>query len=310
MEELFSALIPVTSLDGMSSPGIQCAVARLDLIHPYLSGNKLFKLWYYLEKYRNAASAENPPENSATPFTGIVTFGGAYSNHLLATAYTCHMLGIPCTGIVRGEAPVSPGPTLEDCARYGMKLHYVSRQAYKDPETVLRDLYAAPSAHPLPIPEGGAGEDGIRGAALICQKIPGIETFTHILCAVGTGTTLSGIDRALLPGQSAIGIPVLRIPEGAQEGFSHSLGCSSRTRLLFGYAFGGYARRDDELTEFMRTFYGTYGVPTDFVYTGKAAFALCDLVKQRYFPSGSRILLIHTGGLQGNRSLPSNILGF
>jgi 1-aminocyclopropane-1-carboxylate deaminase len=310
MEGLFSTAIPVTSLDGVSSPDVQCAIARLDLIHPYLSGNKLFKLWYYLEKYRS------------TPSEGLVTFGGAYSNHLLATAYAGHILGIPCTGVVRGEAPAIPGPTLEDCARYGMKLHYVSRQAYKDPGAVIGALYdgpsgrreslgrETPSGRPLVIPEGGAGEEGIRGAALICQKIPGIETFTHILCATGTGTTLSGIDRALLPGQSAIGIPVLKIPENRQAGFLRSLGCGDRTRLFFGYAFGGYARVNQDLIRFMRTFYETHAVPTDFVYTAKAAFALCDLAGQGYFPSGSRILLIHTGGLQGNRSLPPNILGF
>jgi 1-aminocyclopropane-1-carboxylate deaminase len=294
MEGLISAAIPVTHLNRWASPGVQCAVARLDLIHPCLSGNKLFKLWYYLEKYRTGS------------FDGLVTFGGAYSNHLLATAYACHMLGIPSTGIVRGEAPASPGPTLEDCARYGMELRYVSRQAYKDPERIAGELNGCP----LIVPEGGAGEQGVRGAALICGSIPGIDTFTHILCAAGTGTTISGIDRALLPGQSAIGIPVLKIPAEDQAGFSRSLGCSNRTRLLFDYSFGGYARWNRELTGFMGTFYADHGVPTDFVYTAKAAYALSDLAKQGYFPSGSRILLIHTGGLQGNRSLPSNILGF
>ena len=277
---------PVTPIE--LSGGVSGAVARLDLIHPQLSGNKLFKLWYYLERYRTGG------------YQRLVTFGGAYSNHLLATAYACHALGIPCTGIVRGEAPAQPGPTLVDCARYGMELRFVSRQEYKegafgesgDPRELLI------------IPEGGAGEDGIRGASLICKAIPGFGEFTHILCAVGTGTTIAGIKRGLHPGQSVIGIPVLKIPPASRTAFGEGL------QLSFDYAFGGYARWNPELIAFMNRFFQATEIPTDFVYTAKAAFALYDLAANDFFPKDSRILLIHTGGLQGNRSLPPDLLGF
>lgn len=266
------------------------AVARLDLLHPVVSGNKLFKLWYYLDRYLREGR------------DGIMTFGGAYSNHLLATAYACREMGIPCTGIVRGEEPATPGATLEDCRRYGMDLRFVSREKY-------RVLSRSPDGASC-VPEGGAGALGIMGASLILRCIPDSASYTHILTAAGTGTTLKGIDRALLPGQSALGIPVIAVPPSEQQAFEEALGCSNATRLVHGYAFGGYGRRTPELIAFMRTFHETQGVPTDFVYTAKAAFALMDLVRQGAFPPGSRVLFLHTGGLQGNRSLPRDMLGF
>lgn len=288
---------PVTPIE--LSGGVSGAVARLDLIHPQLSGNKLFKLWYYLERYRTGG------------YQRLVTFGGAYSNHLLATAYACHEAGIPCTGIVRGEAPKQWGPTLLDCERYGMELRFVSRQVYKDQHMSGNSAFGESGTQSgedptalLIVPEGGAGEDGIRGASLICKAIPGFQDFTHILCAVGTGTTIAGIDRELHPGQSAIGIPVLKIPPAERATF-----CKGR-QLLFDYAFGGYARWNPELIAFMNTFFQATEIPTDFVYTAKAAFALYDLAGNGFFPKDSRILLIHTGGLQGNRSLPPDLLGF
>lgn len=299
LDELIGKDIAITPITGWSSTGVAFAVARLDQIHPALSGNKLFKLWYYLEQYRLGS------------YKGILTFGGAYSNHLLATAYAARALGIPCVGIVRGETPRVPGPTLEDCARWGMELRYVSREEY-------RGMTAGAAAHGAPagpggylvIPEGGSGETGIRGAALILPKIEDIATFTHIVCAVGTGTTLQGLDRGLLPGQYALGIPVIGVPPAEQGPYLDSLGCSPQTTVHFGYAFGGYGRRTEELIGFMRSFYAMEGVPTDFVYTAKAAFALRDLATQGYFGTGSRVLLLHTGGLQGNRSLPAGLFEY
>jgi 1-aminocyclopropane-1-carboxylate deaminase len=290
LNDLLVNTIPIEPLHIDGSGHVECSVARLDLIHPVVGGNKLFKLWYYLEAFRKGG------------FERILTYGGPYSNHLLATAYVCRELGIPCTGVVRGETPAAPGPTLEDCVAYGMDLRFVSREAYREGAIKERGAYI--------IPEGGAGELGIRGAGLIMGAVPGASSYTHILCATGTGTTLQGIDRALLAGQSALGIPVIAVPEAEEASFKDSLGCSDRTRLAFSYAFGGYGRRSGALIAFMRTFYEGLGVPTDFVYTAKAAFALRDLTRQGYFPRGSRVLLLHTGGLQGNRSLPIGLIGF
>jgi 1-aminocyclopropane-1-carboxylate deaminase len=283
--------IQLTPLIKWLAPELSCTVARLDLIHPLLSGNKLFKLWYYLEQFAGGN------------YEGIATFGGAYSNHLLATAFAGHTLQIPTTGIIRGERPPALSPTLTDCLDYGMRLQFVSRLAYAQGKAV-------PSGNFLLIPEGGAGEPGIAGAALIAGKIPGFHQYSHVVCALGTGTTLQGIDRALNNGQQAIGIPVLAIPDKDQERFQAQLGLSEHSTLVFGYAGGGYGRCNDSLTNFMQDFFGSQGVPTDFVYTAKTALAIKDLAARGYFPPGSRILFLHTGGLQGNRSLPTGILGF
>lgn len=298
--DLCPVTFPIIPLNLGGPQDVTYAVARLDTLHPVVSGNKLFKLRYYLERYEREGG------------DGIVTFGGAYSNHLLATACACAERGIACTGIVRGEAPAVPGPTLEDCRRYGMKLRFVSRGEYRE---MTRAAAASEGGTGLPpgalvIPEGGAGELGVMGASLILASMPVASSFSHILTATGTGTTLRGIDRALLPGQSAVGIPVIGVPAPKREAFGGALGCSEATRLVYDYAFGGYGRHTPELIAFMRGFYETQGIPTDIVYTAKAAFALMDLDRRGYFPGGSRVLLLHTGGLQGNRSLPDGLIGF
>ena len=256
---------------------MSCSVARLDLLHPVVSGNKWFKLTYYL--------------SSGLP---VVTFGGPYSNHLVATAYACRERGIACTGIVRGEEPAVLSPTLLDCLAYGMKLEFVPRASYRS----LREFPGA-----VVIPEGGAGPLGVRGAALILQEAP---SFTHVVCAVGTGTTLQGLDSALRPGQQAIGVPVIAVPPADRAAFDASLGLSPASSLLHGFAFGGYGRHTPELLGFMNNWFARFGIPLDFVYTAKAAFALSVLD----FPPGSHVLFLHTGGLQGNRSLPDSALQY
>ena len=261
--------IPLTPLN--LPGGTPAFAARLDQLHPTVSGNKIFKLWYFLEAWQRG------------DFSHILTYGGAWSNHLHATAYLCHRLGIPCTGVVRGE---TSSLTLEDCRAWGMELRFVSRQAYATGVEAPDDA--------LVIPEGGGGELGVAGAALVPDRIPGFDQFTHILCAVGTGTTLQGIARRALPGQRVIGIPVLAIPEDRRKKFAGGLD------MDFDYSFGGYAKRTPELLEFMHRF----PLPTDFVYTAKAAYALWHLT----WPKNSRILFIHTGGLQGNRSIQALFL--
>jgi 1-aminocyclopropane-1-carboxylate deaminase len=272
---------PITPLD--LGGAVACSVARLDLLHPVVSGNKLFKLRYYL--------------SSGGP---VVTFGGPYSNHLVATAYACFQRGISCIGIVRGEKPADLSPTLSDCLAYGMELRFVSRAEY-------RIAMAGEYPGSVVIPEGGAGPLGVRGTSLILRDAPAC---THVITAVGTGTTLQGLDAALLPGQQAIGIPVIAVPPASRLSFDGSLGLSASSSLVHGYAFGGYGRHTPELIRFMNEFHARFGIPLDFVYTAKAAFALSKLVVNGYFAPGSRVLFLHTGGLQGNRSLPSSALEF
>lgn len=269
--------IPITPLD--LGGAVSCSIARLDLLHPVVSGNKWFKLTHYL--------------SLGLP---VVTFGGPYSNHLVATAYACRERGIPCTGIVRGEEPAVLSPTLMDCLAFGMSLRFVSRAAY-------RSAFDFPGC--TVIPEGGAGPLGVQGASLILSDAP---PFSHVVCAVGTGTTLQGLDSVLVDGQSAMGIPVIAVPPADRSAFDASLGLSGASSLVHGYAFGGYARHTPELIRFMNDFYAGCGVPLDFVYTAKAAFALVDLISLGFFPPGSDVLFLHTGGLQGNRSLPPSTL--
>jgi 1-aminocyclopropane-1-carboxylate deaminase/D-cysteine desulfhydrase-like pyridoxal-dependent ACC family enzyme len=187
-----------------------------------------------------------------------------------------------------------------------MDLHFVSRSDYRDPDKALkryREKLGSPDGKWLIIPEGGSGHLGVEGASLIYPKIQGIASYTHLVCAVGTGTTLKGIDLALLPGQQALGIPVIAIPPEQRRDFQDTLGCSAQTQYDFDYSFGGYAKDSEDLKAFMASFLETQHVPLDFVYTARAAYALSDLIAKGYFPDGSRVLLLHTGGMQGNRSV-------
>jgi len=255
---------------------IQVDVLRLDKIHPVVSGNKWFKLKEYL--------AIAIPEGRRH----LVTFGGAWSNHIIAAACAAHHAGLFSTGIIRGERPANPSATLRGAEEYGMELVFISRSAYsqKNDPAFLADLTARyPDA--IIIPEGGAGEPGIKGSMDILRQIDS-SPYSHILCAVGTGTTYKGLMAAAAPGQEVTGISVLTPP----------------------YHFGGYARHTPELLDFMNSWYQSTGIPSDIVYTGKLFYAALDMVRKGLFPPNSRLLLIHSGGLQGNRSLPPGTLHF
>jgi 1-aminocyclopropane-1-carboxylate deaminase len=278
---------------------ITADVLRLDLLHPVISGNKWFKLKGYLQQAQQL---------SANP---IITFGGAWSNHLIATAFAAHEAGLNAIGIVRGEKPPVLSATLSSALQYGMQLEFISREDYTG---ISREDYTGKTGpdflHQLSlrypgayiIPEGGAGPLGIQGSEDILRTTD-TSSYTHILCAVGTGTMFRGLVRASLPGQTVIGVPVLK-------GFDLPLDQSRRARLLHGYHFGGYARHPQELIDFINEFYRETAIPSDIVYTGKLFYALMDSIRRDYFPRSSRILVIHSGGLQGNRSLPPGRLEF
>ena len=278
---------------------ISLSIVRLDKIHAEIQGNKFFKLYYFLEK---AIAAKK----------NIITFGGAYSNHLAAVASACNMFGINCIGIVRGEEPKNLSHTLLFCKQKGMQLEFISRKDYKkkDDEDFKIKLTHKFGDHIL-IPEGGYNKEGADGAALISGFYRD-KDFTHICCAVGTATTLAGVISTSLPSQHVIGFSAIKQLDDFE----------SRIQFLFGnaihknyslnnkYHFGGYAKKTDELILFMNTFYKAFTIPTDFVYTAKMMFGVFDLIKKNYFAAGSKILCIHTGGLQGNLSLPAGILNF
>ena len=277
---------------------ISLSVLRLDLIHNVVSGNKLYKLHFFLQDALKQ-SAE-----------GIITFGGAFSNHLVATAFACREAGLKSLAIVRGEQPKLLSHTLKACMEYGMQLKFVSRQAYdqKESPVCLKELKADYENYLL-VPEGGYHPLGAAGAKLIMDLID--PDTTHICCAVGTATTGAGLLLGLKEKQQVILIPVLKNMQDLEQRISfltnHSF-TPEQFKVMPDYHFGGYAKKTLELIDFMNLMYEKHRLPTDFVYTGKMLFAIMDSIKKDYFPAGSKIVCIHTGGLQGNLSLPSGTL--
>lgn len=272
-------------------------VLRLDLLHPVVSGNKWFKLKGHI--------------GAAKDKTTLLTFGGAYSNHLVATAAAASMNGLKSIGIVRGEAPQTLSHTLLAAKEYGMDLRFVSREDYRN-KKIPGAVYENNDADKIHlINEGGYGPLGMQGAMDILLEND-TSSYTHVIAAVGTGTTLAGLVSASLPHQKVIGIPVLKKAYSLQDEIQNLLPQAKHKgfELFWDYHFGGYAKYNDALFRFMNNFYKQTAIPTDFVYTGKAFFATLDLIGNKHFSPGSKILLVHTGGLQGNASLKKGELIF
>jgi 1-aminocyclopropane-1-carboxylate deaminase len=273
---------------------VEVSVLRLDKIHPVISGNKWFKLRYYLEE------AKQQKKNT------IISFGGAWSNHIAATAATCHINGLNSIGIIRGEKMEKLSPTLSQAKRLGMQLIFINREDYgkkKIPSELNNDEYYF-------INEGGYGSKGAAGAATIldyCKK----ADYSHICCAVGTGTMMAGLINSSLAFQEVTGISVLKNNFELEENIKCLLNDREKIfRIIHDYHFGGYAKYKPRLIEFMNQFYRETMIPSDFVYTGKLFYAITDLIKNNFFPARSRLLLIHSGGLQGNASLDPGTLIF
>jgi 1-aminocyclopropane-1-carboxylate deaminase/D-cysteine desulfhydrase-like pyridoxal-dependent ACC family enzyme len=296
MQDINLANISVDSLllPLLTEKKVTADVLRLDKIHPLISGNKWFKLRYYLEEAKKL--------NKKT----IATFGGAWSNHILATAAACKIQQLHSIGIIRGEEAAILSPTLLKAKEMGMKLFFISREDYaqkKIPAEINKE-----KAHF--INEGGYGAKGADGAATIldfCEK----ENYTHLCCAAGTGTMLAGLIKNASFQQQITGISVLKnnmdLTSNTQSLLTEEAG---NFQIIHNYHFGGYAKYKPELIAFMNTFYQQTQIPSDFVYTGKLFYAILDLIKNDFFKPGSRLLLIHSGGLQGNSSLSKGTLIF
>lgn len=270
---------------------IEVAILRLDKIHPVISGNKWFKLQLYIEEAKRLQKKT------------IVTYGGAWSNHIIAAAAACKDNDFNSIGIIRGEKPAKISTTLFYAQGFGMILFYTSRDDFKNkkvPEAVTgEDLYV--------IPEGGYGMLGANGAATIlnhCKK----KYFSHFCCAVGTGTMMAGLIQSTSKDQQVTGISVMKNNNELEIKIKSLLQAEKQFRLFHEYHFGGYAKYTPELITFMNNFYKQTNIPLDFVYTGKLIFAVFDLVQQNFFPPKSKLLLIHSGGLQGNASLEKGTL--
>ena len=265
-------------------PDISWNVLRTDLIHPVCSGNKFFKLKYYLLD----ALQKN--------HTIVVTSGGPWSNNIVATAFAARSCGLRSVGLIRGEKPSDPSQTLLEAAALGMELRFVGRSDYNKARISEPGQYY--------IPAGGYGKPGAKGAGEMINFATGLP-YTHILCASGTGTMLAGLTQAV-PSARVIGVAVLKHSDlGVEAG---ELIERPSLEMIHNYHFGGYAKKNQELIEFMTQFYTVTSIPTDFVYTGKLMFAIRQLIQKQFFPPHSRILAIHSGGLQGNNSLKNGQL--
>jgi 1-aminocyclopropane-1-carboxylate deaminase/D-cysteine desulfhydrase-like pyridoxal-dependent ACC family enzyme len=275
------------------SCGVQLQLLRLDTLHPVVSGNKWFKLHYNLE------TALQQGHHT------LLTFGGAFSNHLVATAAACREAGLQSIGIVRGDATTPLSPTLQDCLDLGMTLHWVDRSTYR--QKAAPDFLAGLEAQYGPfylVPEGGDNEAGVKGAASIMELVP--ADTTDICCAMGTGTTLAGLLSTSAPTQHIHGFPAIKQGDYlAGEVNQYTEG--SNFTLHTGYHFGGFGKHTPELLAFMNDFYQSFNIPLDFVYTAKMMYGIFDMLAQRAFEPGAIITAIHSGGLQGNRSLSGKL---
>ena len=277
-------------------------VARFDLIDPLISGNKLFKLYYQLLNVQTQKKK------------GILTMGGAYSNHLLATAALCEEQQISSIAIIRGEESKDLSVTLRDCREKGMKLIFVSRESYRKTDTEVRDIIAQYPDY-LFVPAGGDNEDGEKGAALMPDRIPQWASYTTIFCGAGTGTTVRGIGQKLLPHQRLWIMPAVKIQQADQAHYLNSCLQKDQSQSInisihFDAAGKGFAKKEKELFYLMNEFYRQTRIPTDYVYTAKTLRGLLQITRNQPKPKKENILMLHTGGIQGNRSLKEKTLVF
>lgn len=277
---------------------IEISMLRLDKIHPVISGNKLFKLIYFLK------------EANESPHKTIITFGGAYSNHLAATAFACEKLNIKAVGIVRGERSEHLSHTLQFCIAHKMQLEFINRESYKNiDEIFLKELKIKYGDHIL-IPEGGFSIKGKEGAGLINEYFTS-KNFSHVGLPVGTATTFAGLVDSNRNETKIMGFGVLKNLSDIEKRLATlQVNPAKKYSFIEDYHFGGYAKKNGELLSFMNRFYAKHSIALDFVYTAKMMFGVYDLVNKKYFKPGSKVLCIHTGGLQGNDSLPEGQLIF
>lgn len=277
--------IPYQTLE--LSTSVQLTIKRLDLIHPQISGNKFFKLKYNLLAVQQQG------------FTQVLTFGGAFSNHIAATAYAAQRFGFQSIGIIRGEELHSQtlNATLQTAQDFGMQLHFVSRGEYRlRHETAYLQQLQQRYPQAFIIPEGGSNALALQGTQEILSQHDR-EHYDVICCAVGTGGTIAGLIESSTDQQYVIGFSALK-GDFLQKDIQHWTD-KKNWSLSDKYCCGGYAKTNPELLQFMQQFEQQYAIPLEQVYTAKMMLGLFDLIQQNHFPANTRILAIHTGGLQG-----------
>lgn len=283
--------------------GVQLKVLRLDSYYPEMSGNKLFKL-----KYNILHALEQGCQQ-------IVSFGGAYSNHIHALAMAGKIFGIKTIGIIRGERTEPLNSTLRDAEAAGMELHFVSREQYRlrHEPTYLQQIMQT-YAPCILIPEGGSNNLGMKGCGEIIDHIHhhiGFD-YDYLALACGTGATMAGMLAVMPGGKRVVGFSVLKAADFLETEVSRFLEelevkPECQWQIEQDYHCGGYARVNRELVDFVSDFQCRYDMALDHVYTGKCFLGLFDLIRGKTIPEGSKIVAIHTGGLQGERGMKKQI---
>jgi 1-aminocyclopropane-1-carboxylate deaminase len=285
---LASKIVSANELIPLKHRNVSLYLKREDLIHPHVPGNKWRKLKYNLLEAQKRGCQT------------LLTFGGAFSNHIAAVAAAGQLYKFSTIGIIRGEElsdKISENPTLQFASDNGMKFHFISRQQYNHKESAdfLEELSKEFGNFYL-IPEGGTNSLAIKGCEEILEE--GDLAFNYICSAVGTGGTLTGLLNSAGTNQVVLGFPALK-GEFAEDEFTKFAKEGKSANLITDYNFGGYGKTTPNLIEFINSFYRSYNIKLDPIYTGKMFFGILDLIEQDYFNRGASILAIHTGGIQG-----------
>lgn len=271
----------------LKNSDISLYIKREDILHPHISGNKFRKLKYNLLQAQKEKAEV------------LLTFGGAFSNHILAVAAAGFEKGFKTIGVIRGEelrGKILENPTLRQAQEFGMEFEFVTREGYREKTkpTFLNELKDKFGDFYL-VPEGGTNALAVKGCEEILTEEDGF--FDYICCAVGTGGTISGIINCSKNGQQVLGFPALK-GDFLREDIS-KFAKKDNWNLINDYHFGGYGKISEALIRFINDFYLENKIPIDPVYTGKMVYGVFDLIEKNYFPKSSKVLLIHTGGLQG-----------
>ncbi|PPD34683.1 MAG: 1-aminocyclopropane-1-carboxylate deaminase [Methylomonas sp.] len=278
----------------LSERQLQLSVKRDDLLHPVISGNKWRKLKYNLNHALYSGS------------NTLISMGGAYSNHLHALAFVGKALGLKTRAFVRGEQPACLNPTLQDLQTWGMQLQFVSRSEYRQLRQ-FKHYHSLPDLKPGEywLPEGGATDLALQGVAEIIPEID--AAYDVLMVACGTGATLAGLIAASPNSSQVLGVAALKAGGFLYQDVQQLLPAQQTMAgwdILLDYHFGGFGKTSSVLTAFMQQFQTLHGVPLEPIYTAKTLFAFYDLVQLGYFKTGTHIILLHTGGLQGWRESP------
>ena len=265
---------------------VRLFIKREDLTHPEISGNKYWKMFYNVKKYLEKEVSERK----------IITFGGAFSNHIAAAASLGKEFGIETLGIIRGdelENSWQENPTLSLAHQNGMTFRFVTRETYRDKETLMKNLQEE-FPESLVVPEGGTNENAVEGIQFMLNEET--QDFDYLCSAIGTGGTLSGISKFAEEHQKVIGFKAVK-DESLEKKI---LNFSKRPNFtIFDASDGGFGKITDENIRFINKFYQDFGIILEPVYTGKMLRKIFELIEEDYFPENSKILAFHTGGLQG-----------